>query len=113
MTTDQLLSVGALILSAVVAFALRTFFKSEQVTRVVQAIPVIISTIRMYVDEAERLSDSIMESYEERAKKEDMHPKLLWVIDQVEVWVKKQFGFDVDLNWMIAQIESYLQSRKQ
>lgn len=87
---------------------LRLFGKNAAAARWAAALPFIFEAIRDFVERADQLHDQILLDYADEAAETGDDPRLLWVIDRVEEFALKHFRVSVDLNWVIDQVELYL-----
>lgn len=115
-STVGLLVVGGM-LFIIVVVALLLMVRHDKIQNFANALPVIIDAIRSFVAQAEARHAAIMDEYADHKDNifngGSFDPRLLWVIDQAEVWIKRQFGFTVDINWLIGHIERIVQENKR
>lgn len=100
--------VGVLLLGAA---AVRSFGLSNLAYRWAQAIPAMYTRLQELVNQADREHDRIVEEYADEAARTGHDPRLLWVIDQIEVWIEQRYKLKVDINWIISAVENYLDQR--
>lgn len=110
---DYILATGFCVLCACVIVLVRVFVKNENTLRFIKAIPQILDTIALYVKEADRLNGQILIEYMDESVTSGLDARLLWVLDQVQNYVKVHYNVNIDIVWLTAQIEHFVEQRKQ